>query len=138
MAGGALGATCRFLVDRAMRRRHPGPFPGGTLVVNVVGSLLLGLLAGVGTALPGWVGALLGTGFCGALTTYSTFSHETVRLVTAGRTSAAGRTPAAADCAAAGRVGWSLALLNIAATLAVGLAADALGWYLADLAAADQ
>lgn len=80
--GAAVGAPTRYLVDRWLGVR-PGPgFPWGTLLVNVAGSLLLGFL----TALPAdpAVAALLGTGFCGALTTYSTFSYDTLRLVRAG------------------------------------------------------
>jgi fluoride exporter len=76
--GAAVGAPLRYLVDRFVQTRHDSVFPWGTLTVNVAGSFLLGLLAG---AVRGpWL-ALLGTGFCGALTTYSTFGYETVRLV---------------------------------------------------------
>lgn len=67
----------RYLVDRAITR--PSGFPWGTLVVNVVGSLVLGVVIGVGH----WQAAL-GTGFCGALTTYSTFSYETLALAEGG------------------------------------------------------
>ncbi|WP_341718726.1 fluoride efflux transporter CrcB [Micromonospora sp. FIMYZ51] len=80
--GAALGAPLRYLVDRAMQARCGPAFPWGTLSVNVVGSLVLGVLIGgaaVG-AVPGSLVALLGTGLCGALTTYSTFGYETVRL----------------------------------------------------------
>ena len=58
-------------------------FPWGTLTVNVLGSLILGLLTGAvtgGGASP-QVQLVVGTGFCGALTTYSTFSYETLRLL---------------------------------------------------------
>ena len=79
--GGAIGAPVRYLVDRAVQLRHDTPFPWGTLVVNVLGCFVLGALAGAGTAESGPVFAVLGTGFCGALTTYSTFSYETLRLV---------------------------------------------------------
>ncbi|CRK55629.1 CrcB protein [Alloactinosynnema sp. L-07] len=75
--GAAVGAPARYLVDRALRGRFGHGFPWGTLVVNIVGSGVLGALAGVSTA----TNALLGVGFCGALTTYSTFGYETVRLL---------------------------------------------------------
>jgi CrcB protein len=76
--GAAVGAPLRYLTDRAIQGRHDSVFPWGTLAVNVIGSLLLGFLVGLPTG-PA-VTALVGTGFCGALTTYSTFSYETLRL----------------------------------------------------------
>jgi CrcB protein len=76
--GAAVGAPLRYLVDRFIQRRHDSLFPWGTFAVNVGGSFLLGLL--VVTSRGPWL-ALLGTGFCGALTTYSTFGYETVRLL---------------------------------------------------------
>lgn len=76
--GAAVGAPLRYLADRAVRARAGTAFPWGTLLVNVAGSLLLGAL--VGASPPGPVGALVGSGFCGALTTYSTFGYETLRL----------------------------------------------------------
>ncbi|MEV2236788.1 fluoride efflux transporter CrcB [Micromonospora sp. NPDC049891] len=80
--GAALGAPLRYLVDRAVQAHHDSVFPWGTFTVNVVGSLVLGVLIGgaaVG-AVPGSLVALLGVGLCGALTTYSTFGYETIRL----------------------------------------------------------
>jgi fluoride exporter len=80
--GAAVGAPVRYLTDRFVQSRHRSVFPWGTFTVNVAGSFLLGLLAaglrhgGVSSTTI----ALLGTGFCGALTTYSTFGFETVRL----------------------------------------------------------
>ncbi|RRO19463.1 fluoride efflux transporter CrcB [Saccharopolyspora rhizosphaerae] len=76
--GAAVGAPLRYLVDRAVQSRHGSVFPWGTLTVNVAGSLVLGFLVALPTA-PA-VFAVAGTGFCGALTTYSTFSYETWRL----------------------------------------------------------
>lgn len=80
--GAAIGAPLRYLADRAVQARHESTFPWGTFSVNIVGSLLLGLLAGL--SLSDGVMHLLGTGLCGALTTYSTFGYETVRLAQAG------------------------------------------------------
>jgi CrcB protein len=80
VAGAAVGAPLRYVVDHLVRTRYGGRFPWGTLIVNLAGSALLGALAGAGTALPHPLAVLLGTGFCGALTTYSTFGYETVRL----------------------------------------------------------
>ncbi|OIJ62648.1 fluoride efflux transporter CrcB [Streptomyces mangrovisoli] len=86
VAGAVVGAPLRYLTDRAVQSRHDSVFPWGTFVVNVVGSTILGLLTGAVAA--GAAGThlqlLLGTGLCGALTTYSTFSYETLRLTETG------------------------------------------------------
>lgn len=81
--GAAIGAPLRYLVDQAVQSRHDTLFPWGTFAVNVAGSLTLGVLIGgaAAGAVPGSLIALLGTGLCGALTTYSTFGFETVRLL---------------------------------------------------------
>lgn len=79
LLGGAIGAPLRYFTDRYIHTRHDSVFPWGTLTVNVVGSFVLGLV--VGARPSPVVTALVGTGFCGALTTYSTFSHETHRLL---------------------------------------------------------
>lgn len=78
-AGAAVGAPLRYLTDRAVQAWHESVFPWGTLLVNVAGSLLLGFL--VGLPANDTVMLMAGTGFCGAMTTYSTFSYETLRLV---------------------------------------------------------
>jgi CrcB protein len=78
--GALAGAPLRLLADRlAVGRRGPGSVLG-TLVVNVAGSALLGVLLGLRHVSPA-VLALVGTGFCGTLTTFSTFGFDVVRLV---------------------------------------------------------
>lgn len=109
-AGSALGAVVRYLVDRFVQSRGPAVLPWGTFTVNTTGSLLLGLVvaAAAAGALPGAATAALGTGFCGALTTFSTLSYETLRLAESGAR--------------------SYAVLNVALTVVAGLAAAVLGW----------
>lgn len=109
-AGGFVGAPSRYLLDRAVSQRVDSDLPWGTFLVNVSGSFALGLLTGLslGGHLPSAAAALLATGFCGAYTTFSTFTFETVRLLQDGRI-----------LHAAG---------NAAASLAVGLAAAAAGF----------
>ncbi|MER7504411.1 fluoride efflux transporter CrcB [Nonomuraea pusilla] len=84
--GGAVGAPARYLLDRLIQKRHDTVFPWGTFTVNMVGSLVLGFLlgAGSGVGVPRELSLLLGTGVCGALTTFSTFGFETMRLVEEG------------------------------------------------------
>ncbi|GHH92948.1 fluoride efflux transporter CrcB [Streptomyces capillispiralis] len=86
VAGAAVGAPLRYLTDRAVQARHDTLFPWGTFTVNVVGCLVLGVLTGAVSygAASDSVRLLVGTGFCGALTTYSTFSYETLRLAGTG------------------------------------------------------
>ncbi|HEX2902032.1 MAG TPA: fluoride efflux transporter CrcB [Jatrophihabitans sp.] len=81
--GGAVGAPSRYLLDRWVQSRHGVRFPFGTLLINVLGCAVLGVIAGA-VARHHWSAdaqALLGTGFCGGLTTFSTFSVEGVELV---------------------------------------------------------
>ena len=88
---GGLGAVCRYGLDALIRARFPGrTFPWSTAVINVSGSLLLGLVVGIalGSAglssaaadQPGWA-VVAGTGFLGGYTTFSTASVEAVQLV---------------------------------------------------------
>jgi CrcB protein len=78
--GAVVGAPLRLLADRvAVARRGPGSV-AGTLAVNLAGSALLGVLLGLREVSPA-VLALVGTGFCGTLTTFSTFGWDVVRLV---------------------------------------------------------
>jgi CrcB protein len=79
--GAAIGAPARYLTDRAVQGWHDSVFPWGTLTVNLIGSFLLGLLTAVSDHVAPAVGAALGVGLCGALTTYSTFSYEILRLL---------------------------------------------------------
>jgi CrcB protein len=114
MVAGAVGACCRYLVDRSVEARTRGVFPWGVLVINVSGSLVLGFLTGLALyhGLTTTPRVLLGTGFCGAYTTFSTFTFDTVHLLEEGApTSALLNTLA------------SLAATTLAAALGLGLAA---------------
>jgi CrcB protein len=79
---GALGAVARYLLDGAVQDRTSGLFPFGTLTVNLVGSFLLGVVAGLVLrhGVTSTVESVVGAGFCGGLTTWSTASWEAVRL----------------------------------------------------------
>lgn len=108
-AAGAVGAPVRYLVDGAIGDRAEGVFPWGTFLINTTGALLLGFLTGLGLyhAFPRTPRIVLGTGFVGAYTTFSTFTYETVRLVEEGATveavlNALGTLLAGAVAAAAG------------------------------------
>jgi CrcB protein len=83
LLAGALGAVARFLLDSSIKQRWPSPFPWATLIINVTGSLLLGVLAGLVLfhGQPSAWQTVVGTGFCGGYTTFSTASFETVRLI---------------------------------------------------------
>jgi CrcB protein len=112
VVGAMVGAPLRYLTDLLVQSRHDTVFPWGTLTVNAVGSLILGAVAGaVSGGAPTWLLTLAGTGFCGALTTFSTFGFETVRLVEDGSVLEA--------------------FLNLAASLLLGLVACTGGWVLA-------
>jgi CrcB protein len=115
VAAGAVGAPVRYLVDGFASDRTDGAFPWGTFVVNVSGSLLLGLLTGLSLyhAFPKTPRVVLGTGFCGAYTTFSTFSFETVRLLEEGAVDEAMRNALGTllTCAAAAAAGLALAAI---------------------------
>jgi fluoride exporter len=115
LLGGALGAPLRYAADLAVQGRHDSVFPWGTFAVNAAGSFVLGLVVGAVdvSSAPNWVLTLVGTGLCGALTTYSTFGYETVRLLQDGSH-------------------WT-ALANALASLATGVAACLLGLWLGGL-----
>jgi CrcB protein len=82
LVGAMVGAPARYLVDRAVAACFESLLPLGTLTVNIVGSALLGGLVGAGAN--SWLLTAAGIGFCGALTTFSTFGYETIRLVAGG------------------------------------------------------
>ena len=92
LAGGMIGAPARYLADRMLQARHDSVFPWGTFAINMTGSALLGFLLGAQRhlGLPPTALALLGTGLCGGLTTFSTFSYETLRLLEDGAIGEAG------------------------------------------------
>lgn len=100
LAAGALGAVARYLVGRVGAKAS---WPWPVLLVNVVGSLVAGVAIHTDVAL------VVVTGFAGGLTTFSTFSVETVQLVGQGR--------------------WRAAVANVAANLTLGLAAATTGWF---------
>jgi CrcB protein len=110
-AGAAVGAPLRYLVDRRLQARHRH-LPWGTLLVNVAGSLLAGAVAAAVTlrGAADWLLPLVAVGFCGALTTFSSFAFETVTLLEDGARARAllnvflGVALAVAGCAA----GWTL------------------------------
>lgn len=80
---GSLGAVSRFVLDGHIRLKYDHSFPWATMIINVSGSLLLGIVSGVLLQHKGFadIGAIVGLGFCGGYTTFSTASFETVRLL---------------------------------------------------------
>ena len=103
--GAAFGAPARYLTDRWLQSTHGTGFPWGTFTVNIVASFVLGLITGL-SASPA-VAALIGTGFCGALSTWSTLGYETVRLTE--------------------KRAWTPAVFNVVASVLAGLGAAGLG-----------
>ena len=108
-----LGAVCRYALDQVVQHRTARQFPYGTLLVNVSGSLLLGVVLGLAAqgALPSDVTVVVGTGFAGGFTTLSTWAWETLALASSG------------DLVGAG---W-----NVVASFGLGLVAAAAGFGLA-------
>ncbi len=106
---GACGALLRYEVELHVRRRLGHHFPYGTLLINMSGALLLGLLTGLAShhGVPAGVVTVAGTGLLGAYTTFSTFTYDTVALTEQGRARAAA--------------------VNTGVSLALGLGAAALG-----------
>ena len=86
-AGSAAGGVCRVLLASMLQQRSASTFPVGTLVVNLTGSIALGFLLRYALAAPGMsleMRALLGAGFLGGYTTFSTFSYESIALIETG------------------------------------------------------
>ena len=83
---GGLGATARYLLDRSIMHRLTTEFPVGTLVINLSGALLLGIVVGLGTRgiLSTDDSIAIGDGFIGAYTTFSTLSFESLALASEG------------------------------------------------------
>ena len=82
--GSAVGGVSRYLLGGLIQRLLSSTFPLGTLVINVTGSALLGFLFRYALDVPAMtpeIRALLGVGFCGGYTTFSTFSYETLTLL---------------------------------------------------------
>ena len=82
--GGGVGSVLRYLTSGVAARWHGLDFPYGTLIVNVTGSLLIGVvqaLAEEATVLPEPARLFLSAGVMGGFTTYSAFSYETMRLI---------------------------------------------------------
>jgi fluoride exporter len=113
MAAGAIGSGARYLVGLWALERLGAAFPYGTLIVNVTGSFVLGMVAHLSTT-SGWspeLRAAVATGFLGGFTTYSSFNQETLTLLGNGAT--------------------GIAFMNIAITLTAGLAAGSVGLFVA-------
>ena len=111
--GGAIGSMCRFWLSGFIAERFGETFPYGTLIVNLVGSWIIGLAAGWIAHFnePFWASAakqLLMVGICGGLTTFSSFSLQTWNLVLSGR--------------------WGSAFTNVLVSTILCLALVALGW----------
>ena len=113
---GAAGALCRYAASGIAYRVLGERLPFGTLLVNLLGCLLVGVIMELGmatSALPRDLRFALTVGFLGSFTTFSTFGYETLRLAEDGA--------------------WLLAAVNVAANLGLGLAAVWLGFTTARL-----
>lgn len=116
MLAGALGAVLRFVVDGAVKKRWSTTVPWATVAINVTGSFVIGVVAGAVLfhAVPVEYQTIIGTGFCGGYTTFSTASFETVRLGQGRRTvfalayAAATLVGSVAACVAGLAIAWAV------------------------------
>ena len=120
LAGG-LGAVSRFVADALVARHNPFRVPLGTMLINITGSLLLGILTGLLALGPpestgATMKAIVGTGFCGGYTTFSTASVEIVRLWTAEGRDTGVRYAAATLIGSVGAAGLGLGLGHLILT----------------------
>jgi CrcB protein len=115
VVAGSIGAVTRYVVDAIVQQRSRRDHPWGTFIINVSGAFVLGFITGLALyhGLSATQRIILGTGFCGAFTTFSTFTFETVRLVEEGDT--------------------AVAVLNVVGSVVVAVAAAGLGIALAGL-----
>lgn len=113
--GAATGAVLRYVVDQLVTTRVGTRFPYGTLLVNVSGSFVLGLLVGAGLhqGLPSLALAAAGTGLCGGYTTFSTWGYETWRMAEEGRPGLAAANVAASVVLGLPAAGAGLALMQL-------------------------
>jgi fluoride exporter len=108
-----VGAVARYVLDSVVQRHHRSTFPLGTMVINISGSFVLGLITGLAThqGLGSRTALIVGIGFCGGFTTFSTWMWESLVLTRANAVRAAA--------------------VNMFGTIALGLVAAAAGLGLA-------
>lgn len=111
-AGGALGALGRWLAATWAAAAFGTAFPWGILAVNVAGGLMMGVLAGLASRLPGPAWLFLATGVAGGFTTFSAFSLDTVAMIEAGRIAAAAAYVAASVLLSAGALALGLLVVR--------------------------
>jgi CrcB protein len=108
-----IGAVCRYIVDHVIQHQHDSVFPLGTFTINMTGSFVLGLTTGLAThhGLSMTTATIIGSGFCAGFSTFSTWMWETIALAESGA--------------------LLEATANVVGSVAVGLAAAGLGFWLA-------
>ena len=82
--GSSIGGICRYLLQQFIQTRFPSSIPLGTLVVNVIGCLIIGIiyeLSGKGNLMTTELRLFLATGLCGGFTTFSSFAYENIALL---------------------------------------------------------